>query len=73
MTRKTARMKGRLFLYFIPTDDEKNVGQSSDFDFDDVDEWIILDIIIGYIHLLSLWGFFGEFKVYAKFMVVLLI
>ena len=38
MTRKTVRMKGRLFLYFIPTDDEKNVGQSSDFDFDDVDE-----------------------------------
>ena len=38
MTRETARMKGRLFLYFIPTDDEKNVGQSSDFDFDDVDE-----------------------------------
>ena len=38
MTRKTARMNGRLFLYFFPTDDEKNVGQSSDFDFDDVDE-----------------------------------
>ena len=34
---------------------------------------IILDILSATIHLLSLWGFFGGFKVCAKFMVVLLI